>query len=397
MERGAHEDLSEVLDQAIIGFGAGERLEECLDTYPEFASELDPLLRTAAALQAEAATPLPPEMAAWLDTGARDFAAIAEQMLAPASKSRRAPVHRASRRGARHATSDFSTILDDALGQVRNGTSVEDCLASYPQHARELAPLLHTGGLLRAQAAVPLPADLEAWLPTGARDFAAIVEQMAPRSKQQRSAALQYVTWQRAVAALVVAVTLMGTDTVAAASLPGQPLYTWKRAKEDLTLTLALDSTARFQLHADYANRRLRELSQLAAGSDSVDPASVAEASQSLFDHLAQAIEQAGADPAALSQAQALIDQSENVLEQTKPDLVEKAPDAAAALDQTQQQVARLDTQLSMPVAIEPTSTATSDVSTAAIPTSSTTPNPTTTPTREPGSSVAAGFLAGAS
>src|SRR5262245_17945385 len=103
MERGGREGLSEALDQAIKQLGAGESIEEALDAHPEHAPALDPLLQAAAALQSAAATPLPPDLEAWLPDGAREFTAIAEQMLTqpaapqPASASRLRIGRRASR------------------------------------------------------------------------------------------------------------------------------------------------------------------------------------------------------------------------------------------------------------------------------------------------------------
>lgn len=79
--------------------------------------------------------------------------------------------------------------LDQALAQLRAGESVEGCLAAFPQYAAALEPLLRAGDQLRASAAEPLPLDLENWLPTGARDFAAIAEQMVPKYMPQSVAA----------------------------------------------------------------------------------------------------------------------------------------------------------------------------------------------------------------
>src|SRR5262245_13269668 len=148
--------------------------------------------------------------------------------LTPAPRIRRALA------AANSSASTIALILDEALDRVAGGASIEDCLDAYPEHAHDLAPLLRTGVVLRAQAATPLPPDLEAWLPAGRRDFAAIAERLAPRYARRRPAAFQKVSWQRAFVATAVVVAMMGVaDTAAAASLPGQPLYAWKRAKED--------------------------------------------------------------------------------------------------------------------------------------------------------------------
>src|SRR5215212_12274188 len=89
----------------------------------------------------------------------------------------------------RSVTKGLPDALDQALARLRAGESVEGCLNAFPQYAAALEPLLRAGDQLRASAAEPLPPDLEHWLPTGARDFAAIAEQMVPKYTRQSAAA----------------------------------------------------------------------------------------------------------------------------------------------------------------------------------------------------------------
>src|SRR5260221_2570407 len=89
----------------------------------------------------------------------------------------------------RSVTKGLPDALDQALARLRAGESVEGCLDAFPQYAAALEPLLRAGDRLRASAAEPLPLDLEHWLPTGARDFAAIAEQMVPKYTRQSAAA----------------------------------------------------------------------------------------------------------------------------------------------------------------------------------------------------------------
>ena len=98
------ENLSEVLDQALARIRAGERIEACLDDYPQYAPTLTPLLRTGALLHDETTTQLPPDLEAWLPSGARDFAAIVQQMLPQQSaqpQQRTAPVRSGKRQRGR--------------------------------------------------------------------------------------------------------------------------------------------------------------------------------------------------------------------------------------------------------------------------------------------------------
>src|SRR5215213_9663331 len=89
----------------------------------------------------------------------------------------------------RSVTKSLPDALDQALAQLHAGESIEGCLDAFPQYAAALEPLLRAGDQLYASAAEPLPLDLENWLPTGARDFAMIAEQMVPKYTRQSAAA----------------------------------------------------------------------------------------------------------------------------------------------------------------------------------------------------------------
>jgi uncharacterized protein DUF5667 len=368
MERGGREGLSEALDQAIKQLSAGERIEEALDAHPQHAPALEPLLQAAAALQAEAATPLPTDLEAWLPSGARDFAAIAEQMLSQpaAPQPAMAPRLRVGRRAARTPTPEIAQILDEALERMAGGASVEECVDAYPQYARDLAPLLHTSAALRLQTATPLPAELEAWLPSGAREFNAIAERVAPRYAR-RPLVLRSVPLQRAAVAATLVVGMLGVaDIASAASLPGEPLYTWKRAKEDITLSLTSDPNALINLHTTYAERRLAELGLLTAPNEPVDPALVEEATESLVHHVEAAISEAqqtgNADTAPIAQ---IIAKSRNVL----PQAASAAPEASGSINGAAAQINALAPQvptpatgpaaIAEPATVQPSNTAT--------------------------------------
>jgi hypothetical protein len=361
MERGMRGDLSEILDKAIAQLGAGESPEEYLAAHPQFALELDPLLQTATALQGEAATPLPPEMENWVATaGARDFAQLAEQMLAqPAVPPLvTAPRTRQKRRSRRADALDISTLLDESLDRVLAGESVESCLEVHPQQAHELDPLLRMGALLRAEATTPLPAELAAWLPSGARDFAQIAEYMAPRYVRRPSPLRSQVSWQRAVVGVAVFVAVMGVaDTAAAASLPGQPLYLWKRTKEEITISITSDPTQLVDLHTEYAKRRISELDMLSISGTQVDLQAAEEVSESLLQHV-----DAVADVAALQGGTAvtrlaneLAIESKNALERAAENAL---PDVKQTFETASQGVDEIRSTLpATAIAVAPTST----------------------------------------
>src|SRR2546425_944674 len=145
----------------------------------------------------------------------------------------------------RSQSKSLSDLLDQALARLRAGESVEVCLADYPQHASALEPLLRTGDLLQAEAATPLPAELEDWLSAGARDLAAIAEQAASRNGRRRAASRPLTLQRTAIAVAIVAAMMGAVDTASAQSLPGETLYQWKRTKEDISLALVTDPDQR--------------------------------------------------------------------------------------------------------------------------------------------------------
>ncbi|HEX5691975.1 MAG TPA: DUF5667 domain-containing protein, partial [Roseiflexaceae bacterium] len=381
MERGMRGDLSEILDKAITKLHAGESPEEYLADYPQFAPELDPLLHAAAALHAEANTSLPVEMEIWVATaGALDFAQIAEQMTSqPEVPPLVTPApSRPTRRKRQAAATGVSALLDQALGRMAQGASVEGCLEDHPQHAAELEPLLRMGAVLRAEAATPLPAEMAAWLKTGgAHDFAQIAEQMAPRYARRPSALRSQVSWQRAVVGVAVFVAIMGVaDTAAAASLPGQPLYLWKRAKEDITISITNDPSELVGLHAEYAKRRISELAMLSVSGTQVDKDAAEEVSESLLEHVDAVADAASqqSDQDVTQIASELAAESKSALERAAENAT---PDVQAAFNTARQEIEEIALTIPTPAADLPaTALPATETSTATglVPTSTSVP-----------------------
>ncbi|MFQ3682306.1 DUF5667 domain-containing protein [Roseiflexus sp.] len=164
--------------------------------------------------------------------------------------------------------------FDEALDRLLSGAHIDECLARYPQLAADLEPLLQVAGIVRAEAMLPLPPELEGWLSTGAQEFAAIAGQMLAQQRKTRHLLrpLRKAAVQRVLAgALVITVLLASVDTASAQSLPGDPLYAWKVTREDLTLSITPDPVQRSKLHIDYARRRMLEIEMLIASNDAVD------------------------------------------------------------------------------------------------------------------------------
>ena len=198
----------------------------------------------------------------------------------------------------------LANILDVCLEDIQSGAAtIEDCLARYPEHAPELEPLLEMAVFLE-RAAPPKPAPafkaalrrqlMDAPIPESNAAPAPAVSAGVPGDRRPlappvpawagltglRAAwgRLSQAMWggqgwltgwaPRLVtgAALLFFLTVwLSTTTFAAGSLPGEPLYSVKRAGEQVRLVLALNPFDRAQLHARLAVQRLQEAEALAA------------------------------------------------------------------------------------------------------------------------------------
>jgi hypothetical protein len=160
---------------------------------------------------------------------------------------------------------EFDDILTECLDRllVKDAT-VEQCLASYPEQADELKPLLQIAMVTRRTATIqPRP------------DFRA-------RARYQFHAALQEIEGKRgrlffrwlpqwaAVVTVVLVLLLAGSGTVAAASnsMPDEPLYQVKLATEQVWLTLNFSDMGKARLNAVLADRRVAEIIYLAGKGD---------------------------------------------------------------------------------------------------------------------------------
>ena len=229
--------------------------------------------------------------------------------------------------------------LDTALDRLLRGADIDECLSLYPHLAVELEPLLRVAGIVRAEVTQPLPPEMERWLATGAQEFAALADQMLARRharrnllKPLRKAAVQRVL----VGALAVAVLLASVDTASAQSLPGDPLYVWKVAREDLTLSMTSDPVQRSKLHVAYARRRLSEI-EVITGKTAIDPQVLRESLALLSNHIRGAvIESHDMDVADVSvDVTVLLDEVQTAL----PQLASKVPDASPLLENVQEQI----------------------------------------------------------
>ena len=171
---------------------------------------------------------------------------------------------------------EFDNILDECLERLIKGETIEQCLASYPEQAAELEPLLQTVLVAQKASAVePRP-------------------EFRERARYQFRAALQetemkrgrrfFFGWQPQWATAVIAVLVLllsGGGTVAAAnnSMPDEPLYQVKLAIETVRLALTPSTLGKAELYVSLADKRVTEITKMAGKGK---PEAVARAARQL-------------------------------------------------------------------------------------------------------------------
>lgn len=235
---------------------------------------------------------------------------------------------------------DFSQTLDEALDRLNAGESIEECLTHYPGVAHELEPLLRAACMVKEQAEIPLPPDMEEWLTVGRCEIETLARQrlsrrafvfageQAPRPLPRRPFApffrgLSYHRIPRfavvALAALMLVFVTSAINTASASSLPGDVLYPWKLTRETVTLALTPDPADRSLLRVEYANHRVTELQALVNGTEGSDPADITRTIDLLGAQISSAIDeanQAGTGPEIHQQLSGVLESADSTLAQ---------------------------------------------------------------------------------
>ncbi len=163
--------------------------------------------------------------------------------------------------------SHFDNIVNECLERLAAGESVMDCLARYPEHADELAPLL---GMMHATTQASRAA-----MPSAAGKARGIEQMQAAlakgRHRRGRRLQLPRIFWRPittpiavAFAVVFLAIVAAGGTTVASAdSIPGEPLYPVKSIRESVEERIARSDEHKAQVHAKLARERGREMREL--------------------------------------------------------------------------------------------------------------------------------------
>jgi len=145
--------------------------------------------------------------------------------------------------------------LEECLELLRQGLTLEECLAKYPEDAGELEPLLRTAQVARSRLSFGIPTTARARV--RARVMAEWDQAHAPQEQRWRLPIL--VPRWAVVTACVVLVLLLGgggTAMAAGGTVPGDLLYPVKMVTEKTRLAFTFSDLAKAELHVDLAERR---------------------------------------------------------------------------------------------------------------------------------------------
>ena len=156
---------------------------------------------------------------------------------------------------------EFDNVLNECLERLLvNGETIEQCLASCPERATELKPLLQTALVAKNASVIQPRPEFKA---RARYQFHLALQEVA--AKRSRPLFGWHIRWATAIAILLILL-LTGGSTVAAAdnSMPDGPLYGVKLATEQVRLTLTPSELGKAQLYASFTDKRVLEITRMA-------------------------------------------------------------------------------------------------------------------------------------
>ncbi len=155
-------------------------------------------------------------------------------------------------------------ILQDCLLLLDQGSTVEECIAMYPEDAEELELLLHTALTARSELTQDMP--LVARTRVRARVLAEWDRRHEPRQRRW-TVPFFLPRWAAVAASVVMAIVVGGTGTVAAAggAIPGELLYPVKELTEEARLWMTRSPEAKVAMYTNLVRERVGELKELTA------------------------------------------------------------------------------------------------------------------------------------
>jgi len=236
-------ELEEALNDCVDRLIEGESIQRCLARYPQWSSELEPLLETAQTVLNLSSFEAPQEFKA----------ALKERVLSAIEEGTKTS----------ETGHEFGDALSDSIDRLQEGAHIEECLDQHPQYAEELKPLLQATQIALGSSAIEPRPEFKA---AARYRFQSAMKDRGLKPRRRWFALPDLASrWGIGVAALAI-VFLIGAGTIRASndSLPGEPLYTVKQWVEDARLFFTNSDIGDARLHAKFANRRFQEIEDVA-------------------------------------------------------------------------------------------------------------------------------------
>lgn len=156
---------------------------------------------------------------------------------------------------------EFDNILEECLERLlEKGGNIADCLASYPEHAGALKPLLEMATTTREAISIQPRSEFKA---KARYQFHDALEQAASRKKRFLFP-LRFRWATVATAALILILASGGMVAASGNSMPDEPLYHIKLAVEQFQLKLTPSALGKAKLYARLSDRRVIEIVRMA-------------------------------------------------------------------------------------------------------------------------------------
>jgi hypothetical protein len=173
----------------------------------------------------------------------------------------------------------FNNILNECLDRLLQGETVEQCLQSYPEQARELELLLRTARAARVTATIQPRVEYKA---RARYEFQSAVRDMIEQKNRRRSILPWQWKWQSgwAIALVVIIVVVLGgggTVAVSSNSMPDSALYSLKLVSEQAQLAITISEVGKAELNAAFVDRRTDEIVYVVSKGDTQQIQSVSQ------------------------------------------------------------------------------------------------------------------------
>jgi len=174
-------------------------------------------------------------------------------------------------------TDSFESILDESISALQAGVPIDEILAEVPEYADELRPLLYAATVLAdpnpdlapeatksalrdeyLKHVAELPAFSSPSFNEKTRAILSII-----RRRLNRKAVINDLITITVTVILTILMAVLILNFLAADAVPGDFLYSVKRAAENVHLALTFDENRRNELELEFDQRRLQEVEQL--------------------------------------------------------------------------------------------------------------------------------------